>query len=290
MKNLVFPVILMITACLFFSCTGHGVKSISYFGQQPPGNSPVLFAPDELSLPGHIPHGALTFSPDGKEVYWSVVPPKILVVENRQGAVPAVTSFSRYIIQAPFYHAASGKLYFQMAGPGSYGGIDIWSVTRNDSSWGPAVNAGSPPNSDRLESQPSLTTDGTLYYTGFYDKAEWDRGIYRCKLGDKGYRPPELLPETINSPHIDYAPWIAPDESFLLFASTRPGNDEADIRLYVSFHHKDDTWSDPVNLNRAMGFDHPSRFPALTPDGKFMTFMSEDKYYWVSSDIMQSAN
>ena len=42
----------------------------AYFGQTPPGTSAELFAPDIIN---HLAHSSPTFSPDGKEIYWSIV-------------------------------------------------------------------------------------------------------------------------------------------------------------------------------------------------------------------------
>jgi len=42
----------------------------AYFGQQPPGPEPKLFAVDVVSTNG-FEHGCITFTPDGKQAYWS---------------------------------------------------------------------------------------------------------------------------------------------------------------------------------------------------------------------------
>ena len=41
-----------------------------YLGQKKPGSTPELFAPGIL-MNTHRPHGGITFSPDGKEIYWT---------------------------------------------------------------------------------------------------------------------------------------------------------------------------------------------------------------------------
>ena len=199
---------------------------------------------------------------------------------------PVVAPFTERNIQAPFFSADGKKLYFQMSHPEGYGSLDIWYVEKQDTAWSEKMNPGQPPNSERMESQPSATNTGTLYYTGFYEKGLMNRGIYRCTYRGNTYEKPELLPEPINSAYLDYTPFISPDERFLLFASTRPSEDENDIRIYVSFRNRDDSWTEPQNLNDIMGFDQPSRFPCLTPDGKFIIFQSGNHYYWVSSKIL----
>ncbi len=69
------------------------------------------------------------------------------------------------------------NLPFQQTDPGSYflstrpdgdeavGDQDIWYVERNGSGWSLPVNLGEPVNTDGGEFFPSLTRDGTLYFT-----------------------------------------------------------------------------------------------------------------------------
>ena len=264
-------------------------KSLPYFSQKPPDSTPQLLAPDFFSHQKQRIHGFPSFTPDGKQVYWPVIPPQILYMEFKDNvwSTPKKTAFSQTNIQAPFLSTNGQKLYFQLFDSTGYGSLDIWYVEKNDSGWGSKQNLGSPPNSDKMESQPTLTNSGTLYFTGVHEGLTWNRGIFRSRYQNGQYETPELLPETINSKYIDYTPFIAPDESFLLFSSSRPGENEQDQRIYVSFRNENDVWSEPHNLNKIMNFDQTSNFPSLTPDGKYIIFMSKGQYYWVSSKILK---
>ena len=42
----------------------------AYFGQTPPGIIPEVFAPDIIN---HLAHSSPSFTPYGKEMYWSTV-------------------------------------------------------------------------------------------------------------------------------------------------------------------------------------------------------------------------
>lgn len=261
----------------------------AWFGTDIPGMIPELIDPGILTAPGTRPHGALAISPEGKEIYWPVIPPRVLVIfyENGSWTEPETASFSELNIQAPSFSPDGEQVFFQISGPGGHGSLDIWRVVKGDKRWGDKENLGSPPNSPLMESQPSVARSGNLYFTGFYDGGHMDRGIFRSEYSGGGYLAPELLPESINSESLDYTPFISPDESFLLFSSTRPGREESDIRLYTSFRRDDGTWTEPENLNLLMGFDRPSRFPSLTPDGRFLVFMSGGGYYWVDAGIIE---
>ena len=282
---------LLTAALAFWNCSGnHGNETaIVYFGEEEPGFIPQLFAPQLFTRPDHFLHGFPSFSPDGKEVFWPVIPLNILTMKNENGtwSEPAVAPFTEGNMQAPSFSPDGGRLYFQLSSPAGHGDLDIWYVEKSGSGWSAKKNPGSPPNSEQMESQPSLTKKGTIYYTGFSQNAAWNRGIYKCVCDGNRYNTPTLLPEPVNTEYIDYTPFISPDETFLLFASTRPLTDENNMRIYVSFRHPDDTWTEPVNLNDIMDFDRPSRFPCMTPDGRFIVFLSENQYYWVSSRILE---
>ncbi|MBN2008780.1 PD40 domain-containing protein [candidate division KSB1 bacterium] len=289
MKHM-FNVFLAGIAILFLQCASHdsaGTK-LDYFNQHLPGLTPEPFAADILTHPDYRIHGFPTWSPDGNEVYWSVVPPNIMFVKriNNKWSKPAIAAFSEGNIQASVFLPQSDKLFFQLSHPDGYGNVDIWYVQKNDTAWSHKRNMGHPPNSVNMESQPTFTKNGTIYFTGYCQDVAWNRGIFRSRCNDNTYDLPELLPTPINTTAIDYTSFIAPDESFLLFASTRLGVDENDMRIYISFRQGDNSWSEPRNLNNIMAFDRPSRFPCLTPDGEFIVFQSEGAYYWVSSKII----
>ncbi len=260
----------------------------TWFDQELPGLNPVLIDPDIYSVAGFRPHGFLALSPDKKEIYWPVIPPRVLIVsyENNSWTQPSAAFFSEMNIQAPSFSVDGNKLFFQMSDPQGNGSLDIWYVEKSATGFGGKRNLGSPPNSGQMESQPTITASGTVYFTGYYEKGLMNRGIFRTEYTEGQYRMPELLPESINTEYLDYMPFIAPDESFLLFSSTRPSGYENDIRLYVSFRTDDGNWTEPENLNYLMNFDYPSLFPCLTPDADFLIFLSSGKYYWVSSDIL----
>ena len=281
--------------CILFilipGCNTDNNKSvqIDYFGLPEPGLTPEPFGQDIFKVDKFMLHGFPSFSPDGKQVCWPVIPPRILTMtyDNNGWSTPQVAPFSERNIQAPCWSPDGKQLWFQMSHADGFGSLDLWSVSKTDTGWSDKRNPGSPPNSPSLESQPSLTSSGALYYTGVYKEGFMNRGIYRCEYQNGAYAAPELLPEQINTSYLDYTPFIAPDESFLLFASTRPDTLESNIRLYVSFHPDKDTWTEPVNLNEVMGFDKACRFPCLTPDGKYIIFQSGRDYYWVSSEIIE---
>ena len=256
-----------------------------YLGQSLPGRVPQVYAAGVISGEDFRLHGSPVFSPDLREMYWSVIPPAIMSVSlvNGSWSEASAVPLAGRGLQAPAISADGKRLYYQCIMEEGRGSLDIWWVERTGDGWSAPVNAGPIVNSEMLESQPSVTEDGTLYFTGTLEGVGFDRGIYRSRVVDGRYTTPELLGGGINSEYIDYWPWIARDESYLLFASSRPSRDEM-LYLHVSFRHADGSWSEPVSIHPALGFDEPARSPSVSPDGCFLFFLSGGKVYWVGID------
>lgn len=263
--------------------------SDGYLGQAPPGETPEVFAPGIISDAGYRLHGAPAFSPDGKRVYWPVIPPALMYAELTDSgwSTPAQADLPGRGIGSPVFSGDGTRLYYQAVLPEGYGSLDLWYVETAGDTVFPAVNLGTPPNSEGLESQPSFTRSGELYFTGTLDGAGMNRGIYVSRHEDDRYLAPQLLNSFINSDGIDYTPFVAPDGSFLLFSSSRPTAEESDLKLYVSFPDSDGNWQEPKNLSAALNWGQPARFPGLSPDGRYLFFLSGGKVYWVLADVIR---
>ena len=108
------------------------------------------------------------------------------------------------------------------------------------------------------------------------------------------YNKPTLLPEPINIMNpliLDYTPYIAPDESYLLFCSNRQNPEKELCHIYISYKNKDGEWAEPVNLSVKMDFTtDSSKFPYVSPDGKYLFFSSGENIYWVDANIITVDN
>jgi hypothetical protein len=282
------PAVLLITvmiASMGYSSgcnTGSDSEIVFYPGGELPGSVPEVFAPGIISDAGYRLHGAVVFDPRGGLIMWPVVPPAVMSIYLVDGewSEAAKVPLPGRAVQAPAFTADGSRLFYQCAMEGGRGSLDIWYVDRTEDGWGPPVNAGAGVNSEALESQPTLTGDGTLYFTGTLEGSGLNRGIYRSRLVDGEYAAPELLGGNINGEYIDYCPWIAADESYLLFASSRPETEEP-LYLHISFRLPGGSWSEPENIHPAIGFEGSARFPSVSPDGRFLFFLSGKNVYWV---------
>jgi Tol biopolymer transport system component len=132
----------------------------------------------------------------------------------------------------------------------------------------------------------------TIYYTIRLDSENW--GIVKACYVNGQYTKPQLLGGGVNSPYFDAHPCIAPDETFIIFDSKRPGaiGGEGDIDLYICFKNKEGDWGDAVNLGDKINTPKQEHVASLSPDGKYLFFAhgEPDQWdiYWVSTKIIEN--
>ncbi len=255
-----------------------------YLGQEPPGLEPRLFAPGFVST--GLATRDLAMTPDGDEVYFSVTlgdRTMIMVARQVNGVwtEPEVAPFSgRYLDIEPTISADGRRFFFMSTRPQpgqeeKPGWVyqDIWVMDREGDGWGEPTNLGPPVDSDAPEYFPSVTADGTLYFT----REGQDRvsSIYRSRLVDGVYTEPELLPPQVNCGTNRFNVFVAPDETFVIVPAMGRDDSLGGVDYYVAFRSDDDTWSEPINLGPAVNQPTGREWSAsLSPDRKYLFFMS----------------
>jgi Tol biopolymer transport system component len=123
--------------------------------------------------------------------------------------------------------------------------------------------------------KPSVAADGTIYFLSIGPKRTFV--LYRSAYVSGSYRQAERLPFSTEAT-ADVDPEIAPDQSFLVFASSgRRGKDDTKEHLYIVFNHRG-TWGDVMPLRYAGDDDNGSsndNEPDLAPDGRTLYFSSD---------------
>jgi CubicO group peptidase (beta-lactamase class C family) len=280
-----------------------------YLGQTPPGDTPAVFAPGIVSTI-YMEHSSLAVSPDGNEIFWMVRPgPEIdrslynpdtwissktlRRIENRwtsptgspYGGEPAFSpDGKRLFFTAIINNNKPGGPYF---------------VEKQGDAWSEPKNIELVERFPELKSvhSPTITRDGTLYFSAdtLGKGMLKDHVIYRSKPVNDKYTKLERLPRCINQSLCwNYSPFIAPDESYLIFSSSRPDSpDNYDYGdLYVSFHNiNEDTWTEPVNLGEPINTPGQESSPGLSPDGKYLFYTGtvagrQADIFWVSSKVI----
>lgn len=272
------------------------VLSGPYLGQGAPSSTPQLFAEGVVSTI-HFDHSVPSFSPDGTEVYWSpayvsrgdyILQSRL---ENGSWQTPTILPFCK-LGGTYMYGTLSSdgsKLFFTsnqlVDGDGFGTEMNVWFVERDGETWGEPQYIGFDLGH---EYGLSIAADGTLYL-GVWDHDQRSSDLYRSRFVGGHYTTPERLPDGLNSPHIEDEPHIAPDESYLLFSSTRPDAYERS-GVYISFRQADDTWTTPQNIAERLNMDGRVRFPGISRDGQHLFFASDQNgnwdIYWVDASIL----
>jgi Tol biopolymer transport system component len=196
---------------------------------------------------------------------------------------------------------ASNRLDPECVAQGTPNELDIWVVQREGSSWSRPVRLGESVNSEGREYCPTMTSDGTLYFDGEGGGLGGSYGLYCSSFVDSTFTARRSLPAALQSKHPDFSMCVAPDGTYLVFASFRPGgHGKAD--LYASFALAGGEWSPPVNLGPTINTGANERFPGVTRDGEFLFFVSDRRIegaqqdepgnglgdvYWVRSEVVR---
>ncbi len=75
----------------------------------------------------------------------------------------------------------------------------------------------------------------------------------------------------MNTEFSEHDPFVAPDESYLIFTSTRPGGFGRED-LYIGYKKVDGSWTEPKNMGKTINSSGVDFCPMLSPDGKYLFF------------------
>lgn len=269
-----------------------------YLGQQTPRKIPQVFAPNFISIEEY--EFGSVFNAKGNEFYYGVdVNGKSEIRYSkrigRSWSTPVILlSHERYGYNDPFLSPDEQRLYFisQRAldgkGPAKED-YDIWYVERTKKGWSEPINAGPNINSEGNEYYISFTKDGTMYFSSNINAPEerkrTDLDIYYSKYVNGTFQKPVPLSDAINTPAYEADVYVAPDESYLIFCSTRETSlGRGD--LYISFKNTDDTWTKAISMGDKINSANHELCPFVTLDGKYLFYTSNKDLYWVDAVVI----
>jgi hypothetical protein len=262
--------------------------SLPYLGQAAPGETPIIFAHGVIST-GDV-HSRLVISPDGKEMFWTTFEflPEAriartwhIIDNNGKWTEPQIPPFLTIGMTSGCVFSPDGKKLFFNTTENINLGWKTQYVEKTGSGW-------SDPKSDGFLLKPSasFTKSGSVYFSAEMAGKLWNSGIYRARYSDAGYDNIQALDGTINSPYIDYTPYISPEGDYLMYSSSCPSSNE-EMFLFISFRNDNGTWSTPEKKKKKMGFSERARFPSISPDGKHLFFCGDDgNIYWINRTVI----
>jgi hypothetical protein len=232
----------LFTLVLFFSSTLTAQKksSINYFNQKHPGHVAQIFARGILSTDA-LEHSSPAFSPNGKTVVWAVMKMpsyQICLLQmhftNDQWSPAQIPAFSDTTANEvyPTFSNNGDTLYFssnRRVVNSSYKNQTLWYVSKTAQGWSDAKPLDTAIFKKDIYAH-SISKSGKRYFTvGPHRTIDWN--IFTIDSQSK-INP---LPPPINSKGYEDGPFIAADESYLIFESDRPTGIEGNIDLYILF-------------------------------------------------------
>lgn len=294
MKRSILLFMIMLLGNTFLARDGSsGFPKLSspYLSQKPPGSVPKVFAPGIVC--SGITERDVAVSQDGKEIYFGVAFGKVVTImwtrfQKGRWSEPEVAPFAadqNYFHFEPGLSADGTRIFFLTNRPGRSkeakpGWVyqNIWASDRTaDGSWGEPYDPDPAINGDGQQYFPSLTRDGTLYFTRV-DSQTRRPAVYRSRFVRGRFSEAEKLPDKINGKGTSYNAFVAPDESYLIACvdgrtyDANPGN----ANYFVFFRDKDDNWSEGVPFGPEVNMKGSNAMsPYVSPDGKYFFFAAQ---------------
>lgn len=291
-KSLLF---IVASAYVLFSCNSKKEDSkkrteTTYLGQKPPGLIPETFAPGLISTSNWEVGGV--FTPDLNEFYFlreigekEEDKKQVFMVAKKNEKDAWETSIVSRRVGQPFI-SPDGKIMH----------LGKRYKERTKEGWSEIKKLGAPYDTIRIMRMTS-SAKGTY---AFDEATSNGRGVLRySRLINERREDPKPFPKEINTGMYNAHPFIAPDESYILWDGQRddgPRNAE----IFVSFKLSDGRWSGAIKLGDHINTKASEFGAKVTPDGKYLFFQRNvgkvkptDKYedvniFWVDAKVIEA--
>ncbi len=260
--------------------------------------APVLFAPGVITT-----DASEGCSGWGKEMEyfifqkWIDGKSQLYIMDRNEGVwgTPDILLFADKYQVGDFTIAPDGKTMVFASrifidGIGSEGdGANIWIVKKTGSGWSEPKHMGLGINTKYHESYPCLAASGNLYFFSRRPGGYGDSDLYLSEFIGGKYQAPVNLGPKLNTEYHEWDPYIAPDESYMVYCSMKPDSLGSDD-LYVTFKTENGSWSEPVHMGNEINTNKSENRPYVSPDGKYFFYASTKRgnrdVYWVDAKII----
>jgi len=270
-----------------------------YLGQTPPGPIAKVFAPGLISdTRPQVWESHGTFSADGNtfcylrcSVRRSPRVGGIFITENtNQGwTAPKLIESIREnqpSVWSPCLSPDANSIYFARGLPASK--RNLYRCDRTPDGWAVPQILGPPLSSPATEWGLSIAANSSCYLCSHRPVGFGGSDIWHATFINNTWSQAVNVP-AVNTRYNENGPGIAPDESFLVFNSVRPGG-LGGTDLYLSLRQSDGTWTTPRNLGPRVNSAYYDFGSYISPDKKYLFFTRSNgwdprKYsadiYWV---------
>lgn len=297
MNNIILTFILIL---LMIGCKPYS-ESTDYFGQNPPGSIPVVFAPGTISVKGRLEHG-ISFTPDTRELAFGILNKDDFSGEifyakkmNEKWTEPVVFGpLKNESVYLPYFSPNGKSLLFTQSKAGKDNAFtDIWIVEKVKDGWGNPKMIRAPVNSTSREANACMTSDSTIYFSSNRNCAGKENchtaDLFYSKLIDNEYQSVDIIPEFISS-NDEESVFISPKGEYIIFC--RYTDNESGADLYISYRDINNNWIEPQIIDSTINSKDWDRRPFVSIDNKFLFFtrlqieekgIIESDIYWVNT-------
>jgi tetratricopeptide (TPR) repeat protein len=283
-----------------------------YFGQKPPREAAQIFMPGIITTHGR--DGNITFLNDGKFCVFTSdeTGTRFTYLEDGHWRIPQPVPWGRRRGLDDYTLGGDGKTFFwQSTKPtdenDTVKDYNLWSSELKGLQWTEPTPLPLIVNHPKFnEIYPTATADGTVYYFSSNRPDSLGTDIYVNRTENGEYLATERLPWPINSGYGEFDFIIAPDDSYFIFASSRPGGYGQDDN-YICYRRDDGSWTHPINMGKGVNsygnemrsfvthdraaFFFGSTRRATVPKGKVFEAEAAVKYgdndvYWIDGSII----
>ncbi len=250
-----------------------------YMGQKPPGLVAEPFAPGIISNEGW--DGEAVFAPGMKEFYYTTTGGKYTrrtVIGFRQEN----NIWTQYL-EFP----RRGEIVFSPDGNRMHMAESY--KDRVGEGWSERKSLG--PMFDR-EDWGIMRLSASAKGTYVFDDYKSNDVIRISSLKDGKRQAPKKMGSQVNTGKWTAHPFIAPDESYLIWDSEREGG-YGDSDLYISFKQKNGSWGPAINMGDNVNGPTAEYYASVSPDGKHILFNraigeGNTDIYWVDAQIIET--
>ena len=272
-------------------CLGCNVNN-SYLGQEPPGLNAQVFAPGLVSTLNWEVGGV--FTPDFTEFYFlREIGEKeedkkqvfMLIQQNDQG------EWEESIISPRV-----GQAFISPDGQIMHLGRRYKERMENGK-WSEIKRLG--PAFDTISIMRMTSSAKGTYAFDEIGMPDGDGVLRYSRLINGKREAPQAFPKQINTGRFNAHPFIATDESYVLWDGQRDVDEPRNAEIYVSFKQADGSWGEAIKLGKEVNTKASEFGARVTPDGKYLFFNRNvgkvkptDKYentdiFWVDAQVIE---
>lgn len=262
-----------------------GVEEIKkpYLNEAPPGMTAKVFAPGRVSMA--FKDNSAFMSSDNKEFFFT-----------RYGGEHSNWDLISYKYENDQWQKSVlmprvGRPLLSPDGKTLHLGAKY--KVRTDEGWSELKSLGKP-YEDMEIMRLTSSSQGTFVFDEI-GLPEGDGKLRYSRLINGKREQPKEFGEQINAGMFTAHPFIAPDESYLIWDTEKPdGYGSQD--LYISFRQVDGTWGKAINMGDTVNSSSSEGGAYVSPDGKYLFFnrnINPDNYdnvdiFWIDAQVIKN--